>query len=186
MVAVSYGVSRNQVVDSDPEPAPERRGVRRLPKTRGPYNGDSRRTLLGVPLQKALKYLPDIPDQGMIEELWFLTMTWLQLAFAYHGVESTLKLMVREIHRVLGIALAEGMDDRDVFHTLPREFKTAQSVQLMEEFGLPEFFRAILSVSLFYLFFLQRDQYHLFPLVMEALDMLREWYETFIRPVVGR
>jgi len=142
--------------------------------------------LLGVPLQKAKKYLPDIPDQGMIEELWFLTMTWLQLAFAYHGVESTLKLVVHGIHGVLGAALAEGLDDRDVFHTLPREFKTAQSVQLMEEFGLPEFFRAILSVSLFYLFFLQRDQYNLFPLVMEALDMLREWYETFIRPVVGR
>lgn len=185
MVAVSYGVSRNLVVDSDPEPAPERRVVRRKPKTRGPYNGDHR-TLLGVPLQKALKYLPDIPDQGMIEELWFLTMTWLQLAFAYHGVESTLKLVVHGIHGVLGAALAEGADDRDVFHTLPREFKTAQSVQLMEEFGLPEFFRAILSVSLFYLFFLQRDQYNLFPLVMEALDMLREWYETFIRPVVGR
>lgn len=185
MVAVSNGVSRNLVVDSDPEPAPERRVVRRRPETQGPYNGDHR-TLLGVPLQKAKKYLPDIPDQGMIEELWFLTMTWFQLAFTYHGVESTLRTVVHGVHGALRIALAEGLDDRDVFHTLPREFKTAQSVQLMEEFGLPEFFRAILSVSLFYLFFLHQDQYHLYPLVREALGMIKEWYETFIRPRLGR
>lgn len=183
-IATSYGVSRNLVVDSDPEPVPERREVRKVSRTRGSRSSDQ--TLLGCPLRTALKYLPEIPDQGIVKEFWFLTTVWLNLAFTYHGIESTLKQVLRGIHGCLGVALDQGLDDRDLFHTLPHEFKTAQGLQLMEEFGLPEFLRAILSVSLFYLFFLQRDQYHLFPVIQEALGMLQEWYETFVQPGVGR
>jgi hypothetical protein len=86
--------------------------------------------------------------------------------------------VLRDIRGYLEYVSTEGIEaEEEAARLLPKTLITLDSVVLVEEFGVSQFIRALLSVSLFYLLFLRRDPgvTALWPLIQESSAILLEW-----------